>query len=119
MTRWAFADSMSWFPWVLAISILLFAYSTMISWSYYGEKAWTYLFGRNPRQTMIYRVLFLLFVVLGTVSSLENVIGFSDLMILSMAFPNIIGGLLLAKIVRERINDYWARYNNDEFKVYK
>jgi alanine or glycine:cation symporter, AGCS family len=119
MTRWAFSQTMSWFPWVLAISIFLFAYSTMISWSYYGEKAWNFIFGRSKNSTLIYRVIFLVFVVIGTVSSLGHVIDFSDLMILSMAFPNIIGGIILAPKVKEKIQDYWARYQNNEFKVYK
>ena len=128
MTRHAFADTLTWFPWVLAICILLFAYSTMISWSYYGEKAWAYLvgkvsrskkLGRGKTSILIYRVIFLGFVVLGTVSSLGNVIDFSDLAILSMAFPNIIGGILLAGVVKKRLDKYWASYKNNEFKVYK
>ena len=128
MTRYAFADTLSWFPWVLAICILLFAYSTMISWSYYGEKAWAYLLskitgnvqlGRGKKSILVYRVIFLCFVVLGTVSSLGNVIDFSDLAILSMAFPNIIGGVILAGDVKKRLKNYWASYLNNEFKVYK
>ena len=128
MTRYAFADTLTWFPWVLAICILLFAYSTMISWSYYGEKAWAYLLtkitgseqlGRGKHSILVYRLIFLSFVVLGTVSSLGNVIDFSDLAILSMAFPNIIGGVILAGGVKKRLYAYWAAYKNNEFKVYK
>ena len=128
MTRFAFADTMSWFPWVLALCILLFAYSTMISWSYYGEKAWAYLvgkisgdkrIGRSKTSILVYRLIFLSFVVLGTVSSLGNVIDFSDLAILSMAFPNIIGGVILAGMVKKRLDAYWKSYKNNEFKVYK
>ena len=119
MTRWAFAQAMPWFPWVLAISIMLFAYSTMISWSYYGEKAWCYLFGRKSWIRIVYRIIYLLCIVLGTVASLGNVIDFSDLMILSMAFPNIIGGLFLARTVKDKLNDYWGRYQNNTFQVYR
>ena len=118
MTRWAFAHTLSWFPIILNVSVLLFAYSTMISWSYYGEKAWQYIFGQSPTAAMSYRVLFLLFVILGAVSSLQNVIDFSDLMILSMAFPNVIGGIILAPRVKALLQDYWARYKNNEFKTY-
>ena len=75
--------------------------------------------GRGKNSILVYRVIFLCFVVLGTVSSLGNVIDFSDLAILSMAFPNIIGGVLLARGVKERLDAYWASYQNDEFKVYK
>ncbi|MBU0551040.1 alanine:cation symporter family protein [Myxococcota bacterium] len=119
MTRWAFADTISFFPWVLAICIFLFAYSTMISWSYYGEKAWGYLFGRSDKGTMIYRFIFLGFVIIGTVSSLDNVITFSDLAILSMAFPNIIGGLILAPKLKKLFNEYWGKHQRGEFKAFK
>ncbi len=118
MTRWAFADTLSWFPVVLNISVLLFAYSTMISWSYYGEKAWQYLFGSSRQAVIIYRSIFLGFIVLGAISSLENVISFSDLMILSMAFPNVIGGVILAPKVKALLADYWTRYRNNEFVTY-
>ena len=118
MTRWAFADTLSWFPVILNVSVLLFAYSTMISWSYYGEKAWQYLFGSSRRAVIIYRSIFLGFIVLGAISSLENVITFSDLMILSMAFPNVIGGIILAPKVKALLTDYWTRYQNHEFATY-
>ena len=118
MTRWAFGDTLSWFPVVLNLSVFLFAYSTMISWSYYGEKAWQYLFGDSSGAAMSFRVTFLVFVVLGAISSLKNVIDFSDLMILSMAFPNIIGGIILAPRVKRLLYDYWNRYQAGEFKVY-
>lgn len=118
MTRSAFASTLSWFPLILNISVFLFAYSTMISWSYYGEKAWQYLFGQSPFVRLSYRIMFLLFIVLGAIASLDNVIGFSDLMILSMAFPNVIGGIILAPRVKSLLTDYWTRYKNGEFKTY-
>ena len=119
MTRWAFAETFSWFPIVLNISVFLFAYSTMISWSYYGEKAWQYLFGKSREAVISYRVIFLGFIILGAVASLQNVIDFSDLMILSMAFPNVIGGIILAPRVKTMLKDYWARYQNNEFTTYR
>jgi AGCS family alanine or glycine:cation symporter len=82
----------------------------MISWSYYGERSATFLFG--PRASPIYRVAFLVFVVLGTVFELGNVIGFSDLMILGMAFPNVLGLFLLSGRVREALDDYWGRFSS-------
>ena len=118
MTRWAFANTLNWFPVILNVSVFLFAYSTMISWSYYGEKAWQYIFGQSQTAVMSYRVLFLLFIVLGAVSTLQNVIEFSDLMILSMAFPNVIGGMILAPRVKALLQDYWTRYQNGEFRTY-
>ena len=64
LTSLAFADSISWFPMVLTVAIFLFAVSTMISWSYYGQQAWMYLFGRSKTMEMTYKVLFLLFIIL-------------------------------------------------------
>ena len=119
MTRWAFGQAVSWFPYVLAICILLFAYSTMISWSYYGEKACAYLFGRSRGVQLAYRLTFLAFIVLGSVAKLSNVIDFSDLMILSMAFPNIIGGVILAPKVKRALAKYWKSYKNNEFQRYR
>ena len=84
----------------------------------YGEKAWQYIFGAGRLAVIVYRMLFLGFIVLGAISSLENVISFSDLMILSMAFPNIIGGVLLAPRVKALLTDYWTRYRNNEFTTY-
>ena len=117
MTSDAFKTTISWFPWVLAFSVFLFAYSTMISWYYYGDKGWKYLFGSSSIK--IYQILFLSAIVLGSVTSLGNVMEFSDLMILSCAFPNIIGCLFLLPTLKEKLNEYWEKYNNGEFKVYK
>ena len=76
----------------------------MISWSYYGERCATFLFGEKA--SLPYKIIFLVFVVLGSVIKLGNVIDFSDLMILGMAFPNILGLFLLSGKVREQLDDY-------------
>ena len=89
------------------------AYSTMISWSYYGERCWAYLFGDGA--SMSYRIIFLVFVFLGSIVSAEHVLDFGDLMILGMAFPNILGVVLLAPKVKAELKDYWARYKAGEF----
>lgn len=102
---------------LLSIAVMLFAFSTMISWSYYGERSWTFLFGKE--QTLAYRILFVIFVWIGCVSSLSNVIDFSDIMILSMAFPNILGVVLLSGKVKTALNEYWTSYKNGEFVKYK
>ncbi|MGI9527193.1 MAG: amino acid carrier protein, partial [Weeksellaceae bacterium] len=96
LTSDAFGSVISWFPIVLAFAIFLFAFSTMISWSYYGMRAWTYLFGRSKRSEIIYKLLFLLFIVIGSSISLGAVLDFSDMMILAMAFPNVIGLYILS-----------------------
>lgn len=116
LTAKAFETVISWFPLLLSISIVLFAYSTMISWSYYGERSWTKLFG--AKSSVIYRGLFLVFIFIGTISTLDSVITFSDLMILSMAFPNILGLYLLAGKVKKDLNTYMDKLNSGQFKTY-
>ena len=117
LTSAAFGTTISWFPYVLSVVVFLFSFSTMISWYYYGDKGWKYLFGSSSIK--VYQVMYLGAVVLGSVASLGNVIDFSDMMILSCAFPNIIGCLFLLPLLKEKLNEYWIKYNNGEFKVYK
>ena len=117
MTSAAFDSVIPGFRWVLAIVVFLFSYSTMISWYYYGNKGWKYLFGDSG--IPLYQVLYLSCTVLGAIASLGNVIDFSDMMILSCAFPNIIGAMFLLPQLKVKLNDYWSRYEAGEFKVYK
>lgn len=114
LTARAFATVVSWFPWVLSAVVFLFAYSTMISWSYYGERCWTFLFGK--RWSLIYKLLFLCFVVLGSIVTAGNVLTFSDLMILSMSLPNLLGVMLLSGKVRRALDAYWTEYKNGELE---
>ncbi|MCB0334244.1 MAG: alanine:cation symporter family protein [Bdellovibrionales bacterium] len=118
LTTESFRTVLPWFPTVLTICIGLFAYSTMISWCYYGERGWIYLldhFGKGfgHKTLSLYRIVFVFFVYLGAVSKLQDVLDFSDAMILSIAFPNIIGSLFLVKEVRNRLDDYLNRFKND------
>ena len=117
LTSAAFGSVISWFPYILSVVVFLFSYSTMISWYYYGDKGWRYLFGKKT--LIIYQAMFIGCVLLGSISSLSNVIDFSDMMILSCAFPNIIGAFFLLPGIKSRLTDYWQRYLNGEFKVYK
>ncbi len=112
LTAQAFRQEISWFPHVLGVAVMLFAYSTIISWSYYGERAWAYLFG--IRTIVIYRVLAVASVFVGTVVNLGSVIDFSDMMMLGLAFPNIAGLLILAPMVRKDLLDYWKKYQAEE-----
>lgn len=107
LTSDAFGSVVSWFPAVLAFAVFLFAFSTMVSWSYYGMRSWTYLFGRSKKSEMVYKVMFLLFVVLGASVSLGAVLSFSDMMILAMSFPNIIGLYIMSSEVRQDMATYW------------
>lgn len=116
MTAAAFGSAIPGAGFVLSLVICLFAYSTMISWSYYGERSWEYLFGSGS--LMVYRVIFLFFVFVGAVTELGNVISFSDMMILSMAFPNIIGGIILSPQIKEALQEYWSRLQRGEMKRY-
>ena len=117
MTAAAFDSFIPGARYVLAIAVLLFAYSTMISWSYYGERAWEYLFG--ARVTTVYRVIFVGFVFIGSVTALGNVLDFSDMMILGMAFPNIIGGIILSPQIKACLQDYWGRLQRGEMQRFK
>ncbi len=117
ITSSAFGSVIPWFPIILSLVVFLFAYSTMISWCYYGEKGWIYLFG--PKTLILYRLLFLGAVVLGSVASLGAVLDFSDYMIFLCAFPNIIGGVILSPVIRKGLSDYWGRYKAGEMKRYK
>ncbi|MDH3843167.1 MAG: alanine:cation symporter family protein, partial [Myxococcales bacterium] len=114
MTSKAFATVLPWFPKVLSLAVFLFAFSTMISWSYYGERCWTYLFGAET--SIIYKFVFLLCVVLGSVLKLGNVIDFSDLMILGMSFPNILGVYILSGKVSRELKSYWTRYRTGQMQ---
>ena len=117
LTSAAFGSAISWFPIILSIVVFLFSFSTMISWYYYGDKGWKYLFGDSSIK--IYQAMYLGCVVLGAVASLGNVIDFSDMMILSCGFPNIIGCLFLLPILKRNLNEYWTRYKAGELKTYK
>ena len=112
LTSVAFGSMISWFPTILSISVVLFAYSTMISWSYYGERCWTYVFGE--RYSMAFRIIFVLFVVLASVVSAGNILDFSDLLILAMAFPNFLALYMLQGKVAEALSEYMEKLKSGE-----
>ncbi|MCD4698041.1 MAG: alanine:cation symporter family protein [Bacteroidales bacterium] len=127
LTSYAFSSVLPWFPYLLVIAIFLFAFSTMISWSYYGLKGFDYLFGdiseklfknRNVAKYTFF-VIFLLFIIVGSASNLGSVLDFSDMMILSMAFPNILGLLILAPEVKKDLLDYMHKVKSGEIRRYK
>jgi len=112
LTSGAFESVISWFPYVLTLAVVLFAFSTMISWSYYGYQGWAYLFGRTKKMEYAYKVIFCLFVVVGSAASLGSVIGFSDAMIFAMMVPNMIGLVILAPKVKEELTRYLKAIKN-------
>ena len=91
---------------MLTVAIVLFAFSTMISWSYYGLQSWKFLFGKTRTVDIAYKILFLVFIVIGASAKLDAVIKFSDAMILALVFPNMIGLILLAPKVKGELNRY-------------
>ncbi len=115
LTSSAFESAISWFPWVLTVAVVLFAFSTMISWSYYGYQGWAYLFGRTKKTEYTYKIVFLFFVIIGSAASLGSVIGFSDAMIFAMMVPNMIGLVLLAPVVKNELKKYLDKIK--EFKA--
>ncbi|CAG2531845.1 MULTISPECIES: alanine/glycine:cation symporter family protein [Maribacter] len=106
LTSMAYDSVIPGFRYVLTIAIILFAFSTMISWSYYGLQSWKYLFGRGKTADIVYKVLFLMFVVIGAAATLDAVIKFSDAMILALVFPNMIGLLILFPKVKKSFDRY-------------
>lgn len=116
LTSHAFGSAFSWFPYLLSVAVLLFAFSTMISWSYYGLKAWTYLVGEGKTQELIFKFVFLVFIVIGSSMSLGPVIDFSDAMIFAMSIANIIGLYMLMPVVKREVNQYLAKIKSGEIK---
>ena len=108
LTAAAFDSVIPGFSYVLTIAVILFAFSTMLSWSYYGLQAWKYVFGKSQAADLAYKILFLLFIVVGSAASLGAVIDFSDAMIFAMIFPNMIGLVILAPKVKEEVAKYVA-----------
>lgn len=106
LTATAFDSVIPHFSIVLTIAVIMFAFSTMISWSYYGMQGWVYLFGRGKVTELVYKLLFCIFIWIGSVISLGSVINFSDAMIFAMVVPNIIGVVILTPVVRKELNRY-------------
>ena len=108
LTSDAFETVLPWFPNVLAVAVVLFAFSTQLAWSYYGAKATAYLTNESRVADVVYKSVFLAFVVIGAASSLDVIIGFSDAMIFAMSIPNLIGVYLLIGVVKRELTEYEA-----------
>jgi len=119
LTSEAMARTVAWFPTPLAFAVVLFAFSTMISWAYYGLKGWTYMFGESRNSDVVFKVIFCLFVVVGCTIPLSSVLDFSDAMIFLMCIPNILGIYFLAPIVKRELKSYFARVESGEIKNYR
>ncbi|WP_107495960.1 alanine/glycine:cation symporter family protein [Thalassobius sp. I31.1] len=119
MTSAAFERQFSWFPTPLAIAALLFAFSTMISWSYYGLKGWTYLFGEGEGSQMVYKVIFCVFVALGCMVQLGPILDISDALVFLICVPNILGLYFLAPVVKREMKKYQAKLDSGEIKSFR
>ncbi|NRA84218.1 MAG: alanine:cation symporter family protein [Gammaproteobacteria bacterium] len=119
LTSAAFASTIPWFPYVLAVAVILFAFSTIISWSYYGVKAWTYLFGESRAADLTYKFIFCSVLVLGSTMQLNAVINFSDAMMFAMSVPNIVGLYILAPVVKAELDSYMARVKSGTIKSFR
>ena len=111
LTSMAFESVIPWFPYILTIAVVLFAISTMISWSYYGLQSWKFLFGRSKLADMTYKLLFIAFIIIGAAASMKAVFDFSDAMILALVFPNMIGLFFLFPVVRDELVKYLKAIN--------
>ena len=108
VTSDAFGEHIPWFPIVLALAVALFAISTLITWSYYGQRAWNYLFGDSRTSTLIYRVVFLFFTVMGCILTFGQVLTFADNFLFVCAFVNLLGVYLLLPVIKREMNEYLA-----------
>ncbi len=106
ITSFAFESTIPGFKYILTIAVVLFAFSTMLSWSYYGLQAWKFLFGRSNISDYSYKIMFCIFIVVGSSASLQAVVDFSDAMIFAMVFPNVIGLLILSPVVKAEVSKY-------------
>jgi AGCS family alanine or glycine:cation symporter len=113
LTSSAFASVLPWFPNVLAVVIMLFAYSTMISWSYYGLEGFIYVFGHNRWSKIVFNTMFCLFIVVGCTMQLSAILDFSDSMVFAMALANILALYLLGPGVKRDLTVYWARVRGE------
>jgi AGCS family alanine or glycine:cation symporter len=112
LTAAAYGTVIAWFPTILSFSIALFAFSTMIAWSYYGERSWTYLFGE--KYTIVYKIIFLAFAVIASIVSAGAILTFSDLLLLAMALPNLLGVYILSGVVKDSLKEYLAKLKSGE-----
>jgi len=112
ITSTAFGSVVSWFPTVLGFAIFMFAFSTMISWAYYGERAWVYLFG--SKTSIIYKFIFLGFIVIATVANTETMVEFSSVLFLALAIPNLFGLIIMSGDVRKMLKEYISKLKSGE-----
>lgn len=115
----AYSSVLPSFPYLLTVAVFMFAFSTMLAWSYYGEKSACYLFGESRRVAVAYKLVFCAFIVIGAASNMATVVAFSDSMIFVMALPNVIGLYLLAPVVKRELDSYFERVRSGKIRNYR
>ncbi len=118
LTSMAFATVIDWFPFLLAVAVILFAFSTLVSWSYYGLKAWTYLLGESKAAVISYKVVYCGFVVVGASANLASVLAFSDGVLIAMSLPNLIGCYVLIPRLKQDMQSFVSRIEKGKIAVY-
>ncbi|MFQ5346401.1 MAG: alanine/glycine:cation symporter family protein [Rhodothalassiaceae bacterium] len=119
LTSAAFATVIDWFPIVLSVAVLLFAFSTSITWYYYGERSFLYLVGTDrKRAELMFKLGYLVVVIIGSSMQLTSVMDFADAMVLAMAFPNMIGLYIMSGEVKRMLDSYRARVRSGEIRPY-
>lgn len=111
LTSSAFESIFPWFKYILSIVVILFALTTVISWAYYGQKAWNYIVGEGKKRTLIYQLFFLAFTVIGSVMNVKTIIDLTDSMMLGMAVPNCLAMYFMAKELKTDLIKYCKKYN--------
>lgn len=106
ITSDAFGTVLPWFPDVLTVAVLLFAFSTILTWGYYGLKAWTYLFGKSRTSEITFKIIWSVFVILGSLLSLDSLISLADSALFLLSVFNIIGLYLLAPVVKRELASF-------------
>ena len=105
----AFQSVISFFPIILSIIAVLFALSTLISWAYYGQKAWTFLLGEGKKRVLLFNVIYCAFIVIGSSLNVQSIINITDAMMLAMSIPNLIAIYILAPEIKKALNDYYQK----------
>ena len=118
LTSKAFATVIYWFPYILTFAVVMFAFSTSITWFYYGQRSFLWLFGHNKNADLAFKVSYLMVLIIGSAMSLAPVMDMADALLLAIGFPNILGLFLLRKEVKAMMVDYFARVKSGEIKPY-
>ena len=119
LTSKSFSSVIPWFPPILSLSVILFALSTTIAWSYYGLKSWTYLVGKTKTNVNIYKIVFCVLIVLGSILSVKSVFDLTDIGNFAMMFTNVLGLYFLMREVKVDMKEYLKKLAANEFKTYK